>query len=251
MAEKLKLLYKDPLNYNEVALTVARRNIVLSAYHFDFKNNLSVEQPQPDKKKFDLVHSETSDSMTHKVPKLYCWILKAAIAIHATDKFVPTNENLLNDECRSENIGLKLSKYHWRVIFEMCTVHHLVTDKKYVILAIMTTMCKDRRHDFMVKEMDCDTINIWQDLTEVKFCYALPDVEIDYEHCHQLRMHYWLERSFFYDPLQKIPIDTKLSLRAGKLDDQFSYERTSKNQNLNEVTFSFYLIFLVTQFKPF
>ena len=226
---KLNLLYKEPLNNNEVTLTVAGRNIVFSAYHLDVENNLSELVNGYEKRKFDFVHSETSDSLTPQVPKLYCWILKAAIIHQFNDKFVTSSANY---------VSLVEDKKCWKVIFEMCAVHHLATDKKYIILAIMTTMCDDARQDFMAKEMDCDTINIWQGLTEIKFCYALPDVDIDYDYCHKLRMQYWSERSFFYDSSLKIPIDTHLNLR-GTLKNQLSCQKINSYQKLEEVIILF------------
>jgi hypothetical protein len=253
IATKFSLLYSDPLNHNEVAYTVGGRNIVLSAYHFDSKNSLSIQLlaagSSGSRKKFDLVHSETSDTLTLNVPKLYCWILKAAIAINDNDKYVGSNIKKQVDECNS-TVNEK-PKANWKVLFEMCVVHHLITDKIYIILAILTTMCDEPRQDFMVKDMDCDTINIWQGLTEVRFCYALPEVEIDYDHCHKLRMQYWTERFFFYDPSKKIPIDIHLSLINGNLNDQVSLSRTAAYQKLNEVTNYFIFCYLIVLFYEF
>jgi hypothetical protein len=231
LVDQLFKLYKNPSDTRVVNLFIAGKEVSFAAFHHNEHNIVTNKDPTTRKEYV------TTEDNSFKVPRLYCWILKAAITTMLSDIYVDEESFINNSEI---SVKVNGNNRYYRIFFEMCVIENFAQDKKYVLLAIMTTMCNKPRTDLLLKNELSDEIIIWNEFTELKFCYSLPDVTIDYDHCHNLRMKYFRDRSYFYDIKRKIPIDSHMSLRSDDLSNPDEVEKLQeKNSKATVVIIAF------------
>jgi len=73
-------------------------------------------------------------------------------------------------------------RYQTRTYYSMCQLHSNEypgrTTDQYILVAILSTMCKDNRNDFLVYNKAVKDIEIWEGTERIKHYWCAPEVPI-------------------------------------------------------------------------
>jgi len=177
VAERLKVLYKEPFKYPYIDVEVGGRTKKVNAFHY-------IDNPDAP---INFKRKEYIDLNEER--ELYRWELKAVMTTKLDDP----------------NSG----KAETRVFYSHCLMVSPMTSDEYILGEVTTTMCVDNLNHFFVMKVGTKSIEKWEKYDIIKKWYCVPAAPIDINNYYEVFFKYCDKSRYFYDNSRMVNRNTK------------------------------------------